>query len=172
MLIRYGERVMCNVEDEAGNQVPLTVTEFIQTTFEQDGLRFRHPLNRRIMDESVQHVHDEGFVAVRFFQNHPDEEVANLANELAFDKEPLSKIYDKDQTIIPDDQRLDELVPRIMMDYKLALVSEELETLLSELRNPEVMKQQERALDLMRRLQELKQIQTQLAKACGDRVIT
>ncbi|MBR3513504.1 MAG: DNA primase [Bacteroidaceae bacterium] len=171
MIIRYGERVMCNVEDEQGQEQPLTVIEYIQATLQQDGLTFRNALNQRILEEAAAHLSDEGFRALRYFQNHPDEAVSNLSNELAFDKETLSKIYEKDQTIVPDEQRLVELVPRIMMDYKLAVVDEEMKRLLLQLRNPEVIKDQPQMRSLMRRLQELKQVQAQLAKACGDRVI-
>lgn len=171
MLVRYGERVMCMVEDDEGNEQPLTVAAFISETLQEDELNFRYPLHQRILDESVAHLSDEGFRATRYFQNHPDEAVANLANELAFDKETLSKRYQKDETIVPEDQRLAELVPRVMMDYKLALVGEELKALLLQLRDPEVLKDQTKAFGLMRRLQGLKQVQAQLAKACGDRVI-
>ena len=171
MLIRYGERVLCNVEDEDGTERPLTVAAFIGATLQEDDLKLRYPLHQRILDDSLEHLSDEGFRATRFFQNHPDEAVANLANELAFEKETLSRRYQNDQTLVPDEQRLMELVPRVMMDYKLAVVDEELQALLLQLRNPEVLKDQTKAFGLMRRLQDLKQVQSQLAKACGDRVI-
>ena len=171
MLVRYGEQVMCMVEDEAGQQQPLTVAAFIGTALQEDELTLRYPLHQRILADSMEHLSDDGFRATRFFQNHPDEAVANLANELAFDKETLSKRYQKDQTLVPEEKRLMEIVPRVMMDYKLAVVDEELQSLLLQLRDPQLLKDQAKAMELMRRLQDLKQVQAQLAKACGDRVI-
>ena len=171
MLVRYGEQVMCMVEDEAGQQQPLTVAAFIGTALQEDELTLRYPLHQRILADSMEHLSDDGFRATRFFQNHPDETVANLANELAFDKETLSKRYQKDQTLVPEEKRLMEIVPRVMMDYKLAVVDEELQSLLLQLRDPQLLKDQAKAMELMRRLQDLKQVQAQLAKACGDRVI-
>lgn len=171
LVVRYGERVVCNVETDEGEQRPISVAELIYTTLSNDDLQLRTPLHQRMLEECVAHLTDEGFLAQRYFQNHPDEAVARLANELAFDKETLSRRYDNDQTLVPDDQRLTELVPRLLMDYKLAVVDEDMKALLSQIRDPEIIKDKTRMLDTMRRLQELKQVQAELAKSCGDRVI-
>ena len=47
MLIRYGEKVMCMAEDEEGNEIPVTVAEYIAEGLHNDSLGFHIALHRR-----------------------------------------------------------------------------------------------------------------------------
>ena len=171
MLVRFGEQVLCDVEDEDGKVRPLTVIEYIHYTLEQDGLEMRDATHRRMMQLAMEHLHEEGFNATLFFQNNEHEDIARLATELSINREPLSRIYDKDATMIPDEKRLMELVPRVMMDYKLAIVREEMKQLLRQMRDPKVLTDKDARRELMSRIQDLKKVEGQLAKECGDRVV-
>ena len=171
MLVRFGEQVLCDVEDEDGKVRPLTVIEYIHYTLEQDGLEMRDATHRRMMQLAMEHLHEEGFNAPHFFQNNEHEDIARLATELSINREPLSRIYDKDATMIPDEKRLMELVPRVMMDYKLAIVREEMKQLLRQMRDPKVLTDKDARRELMSRMQDLKKVEGQLAKECGDRVV-
>lgn len=172
MIVRYGEKVMCDVEDEeSGEQRPMTVVEYIQYSLESDGIELRSPLHRRILDEALQHYLDEGFRCDRYFQNHPDITIANLANELGHDPETLSKIHAKGVTPKSEDDRLVELLPHVMTDYKLAIVEERLRNIMLEMRQPEVLADKEGSMKLMKEYQELKAVQKELGRQCGDRVI-
>lgn len=172
MIVRHGEKVMCDVEDETtGEERPLTVVEYIQSSLESDGIALRSPLHRRILDEALEHFREEGFRCDRYFENHPDIAVANLANELGHDPETLSKIHSKGITVKPEEERLVELLPHLMTDYKLAIVEESLQQLILEMRQPEVLADKERSLQLMQRFQEIKAVQKELGRQCGDRVI-
>ena len=53
MVVRYGEKVMCNVEGEDGEPKPLTVAEFVQYSLNEDGLQLRSALHQRILDARV-----------------------------------------------------------------------------------------------------------------------
>ena len=171
MLVRYGEKVMCNIEAEDGESKPLTVAEFIQFSLTEDGLQLRSPLHQRILDEALEHFSEEGFRCDRYFQNHPDLAVAELANELAHDPETLSKIHEKGIPVKPEEERLVELLPHLMMDYKLAVVEDKLHEIMQQLRLPEISGDKQRATQLMQDFQQIKAIQQQLGKQRGDRVI-
>ena len=172
MIVRHGEKVMCDVEDEeSGEQRPMTVVEYIQYSLESDGIQLRSPLHRRILDEALEHYHEEGFRCDRYFQNHPDITIANLANELGHDPEALSKIHSKGITVKPEEERLVELLPHLMTDYKLAIVEERMRNIMFEMRQPEVLADKEGCMMLMKEYQDLKAVQKELGKQCGDRVI-
>ena len=172
MLIRHGEKIMCNVQDEDGNEQPLTVVAYIQYSLEQDGLRLRNPIFARILDEAIEHSTDEGFRASRYFENHPDEQIALLSNDLAHDNETLSKIHSRIKTIETDEERLVELMPHLMTDYKLAVIEDLISSLMLQLRDPAMLADKPRFMELMKQIQDAKQTQKQLAKQCGDRVLT
>lgn len=172
MIVRHGEKVMCNVETEDGTEQPLTVAEYITLTLDEDGLTMHHPINERIRNEAMEHLQDEGFSCSRYFTNHPDMQVAQLAITLSTDPEALSKVHSKHEKIQPEEERLMELVPRLMTDYKLAIVADRLETLHNAMRQPEVLKDKTQYMALMRQYQEVKQVQKELAHQAGDRVIS
>jgi DNA primase len=60
---------------------------------------------------------------------------------------------------------------RLLLDYKNAIVEEELKQCNSDLTRPEVKEDITKTLDIMRRIKELGEIQRQLAKMLGDRVV-
>ena len=50
MVVLYGERVMCNVTNEEGQETPITVTEYIVNDLKEDELAFHNPLHRQNPD--------------------------------------------------------------------------------------------------------------------------
>lgn len=172
VLIRYGDKVMCNVEDEQGREKPLRTTEYVHYALLEDGLEFHTPLHKQILREAMEHVNEDGFNSERFFLNHPDTAVSNLAFALSTDKEQLSKYHTKNQKIQTDEERLMELVPHLMSDFKLAVVEEELQQILLQLRNPAILAEKEKYTALMARYKEVKEIERTLARDRGDRVVT
>ncbi len=172
VLVRYGERILCYTENEAHEEVPVSVTEFIHYALQEDGLFFHNPLHKRILQEAAEHIHEEGFTTERYFLNHPDSAVSMLAFELTSDKYPLSKYHFKTQKIASDEERLMELVPHLISDFKLAIVEEELKQILLKLRTPAINSQPDEYMEIMKHYKEMKEIESALARQRGDRVIT
>lgn len=172
VLIRYGERVVCYVEDEEGQEVPFTVVEFVHYALEEDKLAFQVALHRRILEEALAHFRDPEFSAQRYFLNHPDQAVSTLAFQLTSDKYQLSKYHTKNQKLTSDEDRLFDLVRHLMNDFKLAVIDEELKGILNRLRDPLILKDKEAYLKVMKHYMEVKEVESTLAKERGDRVIT
>lgn len=170
-LIRHGEKVMCNVEGEDGEEQPLTVVEFIQYSLAEDDLELHDPLHRRILTAALEHYREPGFRCDRYFENHPDLSIADLANDLGHDPEALSRIHEKGIPVKPEEERLVELLPHVMADYKLAIVEDELQGVVQQMKDPDVLKDKKRSTELMQRYSNIKQIQAQLGRQRGDRVI-
>lgn len=169
LVVRYGEKFICEAEDENGNPVPLSVTEFIFYSLTQDGLTFAHPTAQTIVDKAMKHIHDEGFVAERYFLNHKDVQLSQVAFMLCTDKEELSKYHTRQQQITDDKDRLYELTTHLLADMKLLVVKQEINNIMAQLKDPSLPKEQQHVL--LERFKEMKAAQTRLAKDCGDRVL-
>ena len=171
MIVRYGERVMCNVTDEEGNEHPLTVTEYVVEDLRQDDLAFHNPLHRQILTEAAEHLTQPGFVAERYFIAHPDPAVSQLSAELISDRYQLSKYHSKGQKIVTDEERLYELVPLLVTNFKYAIVSEELKHLMRALQDPAIAHDEAQCNAIMQRYSDLRTVQSLMAKRLGDRVV-
>ena len=172
MLIRYGEKVMCMAEDEDGNEIPVTVAEYIAEGLHNDSLGFHIALHRRVLNECVAHIHDSGFCAERYFVSHLDPEVSKLAAEMASDRYVLSKYHSRGQKIVTDEERLYELIPRLLVDFKLNIVTAELDHILKALTtNSDASHDTRSAAEIMQRYKQLHEVRIVLARHAGDRVV-
>ena len=172
VLIRYGEKIICYAENEQGEEVPVSVAEFVDYALQEDGLLFHNALHKRILQEAIDHIHEKDFSSERYFLNHPDNHISMLAFELSSDKYQLSKYHSKHQKIASDEERLTELVPHLISDFKLAIVDEELKQILLKLRQPDILSRKEEYMEIMKHYKEMKDIERTLARERGDRVIT
>ena len=169
-IVRYGEKTVCNATDYDGKQVPVSVVEYILYDMAQDQLSFSNPLYVRMLDESFRRIGDEGFVAERFFIQHPDPEISRTAVEMASDRFQLSRSNDRD--IVSDEHRLHELVPHLVLEYKLDVLKQEMKQLIQQLSLPEVAKDMTRSMDIMGRYRDLTEITKEISKRIGERVIS
>ena len=171
MIIRYGEKVMCYVENEEQEQVPYKVIEFIAASLKEDDLQFHNPLHRKILNEAIAHENDSQFTSERFFLTHPDPEINKLAADMVSERYQLSKYHSKSQKIISDEERLYELIPRLLIDFKLSIVEEEMKHTLLALAQPEIAGNPEKAKEIMERYKTLHQAQMLMARNAGDRIV-
>ncbi len=172
LLIRYGEKVVCEVENPEGGTTAVTVAEFIDQSLQEDNLPFFNPLHRRILTEILAHLSQPGFECERYFIQHMDPVLSTLATELATDRDVLSKIYTKGgQTILSDEERLFELAPRLLIDYKDSILSTELKQLIRSLQVPANYENPEGLKKALLRIKELQQIRDHMEKHLGERVV-
>ena len=173
MLIRYGERIVCYLEAEEGEEgeehVPVTVTEYISLDLKQDELQFNHPLHRKILEEAEAHLDSEGFLAERYFLSHPDAQIARMAADMLNERYQLSKSNEEAQT--KDDDRLHELIPHLLIDFKLSILEEDMKQTIQQLSNPDVAKNAQKSMEVMKHYKELTDTLKEMAKRAGDRVI-
>ena len=171
MVVRYGEKVLCNVPDEEGKEIPITVTEYVINDLKEDELAFHNPLHRQMLTEAAEHIHNEGFIAERYFLAHPNPIISKLSTELISDRYQLSKYHSKAQRLVTDEERLFELVPTLMINFKFAIISEEMKHMMYALQDPAVANDEEQCTSIMKRYSELREIKSIMAKRLGDRVV-
>ena len=171
LVVRYGEKVMCELTDEEGNNTPVTVIDFVSSTLEQDDMVLTNPLFREMLKLAVEHQHETDFSAERYFINHPNTAISQMALELVSERYQLSKYHSKYQTIVADDQRLQELSTEITISYKYAIVNESLQEVLRQLQDPAIAIDGLKCAQTIKRYTELREIQAELAKRLGERVV-
>lgn len=168
MVIRYGEAKMGGDMEDDGSG--LSVTRYIADDLQAEELTFRSPLYERILKEALDmQEHEESWRALPYFIQHPDPEISRLAAEVGEDRFMLSTR--QREQYIDDQYRLNEVVPRLLHDFKHSLVKERLKDLLLQLRDPKVMKDSARAQELMHEFMELSAIERKFAQVLGDRVV-
>lgn len=168
-LIRHGEKVM--FIDEETHQ-PVTVTEFVASEFDMDKIAFTTPLFAEVLDELRAHASEPNFVAERYFIAHHNPALSRLAVDLIEEKYQLSKYHSKTQTVLSEVDRLAEIVMHLMDDYKNSLVEQQIKDALNQLRQPEVMSDPDKCLEVMSRYKGLIELKQYMAKRLGDRVIS
>ena len=169
MLVLYGEKTVCHMEDENGEDMAVSVIEFISSDLGQDELEFEHPVHRLLLYEAQNHVYDEGFRAQRYFLNHTDPTVSRMAADMASGDHRLSR--SNKQAITRDEERLHELVPYLLIEFKLHILKREMDGIMQSLGNPDVMNDADKAMEAMKRYKELGEIMKEIAKRAGDRVM-
>ena len=168
-LVRYGEKIVCYAEGENGEERPVSVTEFIQVDLEQDSLLFHNPMHRKLLQEAQAHLEDENFCAEHYFLTHPDPTISRMAAEMISDQYRLSK--SNEQMIIKDEERLHELIPHLLIDFKLAILEEDRKQTMQQLGLPEVINNPHKTKEVMEHYKKLTETLKELAKRAGDRVI-
>lgn len=171
MIVRYGERIMYNVTDEEGNEIPVTVIEYVINDLKEDDLAFHNPLHRKILSEAAEQVKREHFVSEKYFLSHPDPTISKLSAELISNRYQLSKYHSKGQKVVTDEERLYDLVPALMINFKYAIVTEELKHMMFALQDPTIANDDEKCAGLMQRYNSLRSVRSTIAKQLGDRVV-
>ena len=167
LVTRYGE-LPIDGENANGEQTPTTLAEYVQGDLTYDGITLRSPLYTKMLQLTCAHIHDDGFVASKFLLNNQDEDVSREAADLISDRYQLSKGNQMTQS---EEELKSTYVSRLLLDYKNAIVEEELKLCNADLTRPEIKSDIPQMMAIMRRIKELGEIQRELAKYLGDRVV-
>ncbi len=170
MILRHAERMVCMMEGENGEEIPLNVADYIVYSMKDDGLVFSTPLYEAIAQEAFSRAKEEGFLAKRYFENHPNQAISELAFRLCEEQEPLSKYHGD---AVPEQEvHLDELLPKLVAGLKLEIIQQELKELMKKMRDKATLQDKELSRSLMLEFSQKSKMAQELAKECGERVIS
>ncbi|MBP5375765.1 MAG: DNA primase [Bacteroidaceae bacterium] len=167
LVTRYGEQLV-EGQDENGEPKQMSLAEYVEGDLSYDDITLRSPLYAKMLALTCQHVHDEDFVASKYLVNNQDEDVSREAADLISDRYQLSKGNQMSQS---EEERIVPNLSRILLDYKNAIVEEDLKQCNADLTRPEVKADITQTLAIIQRIKELGELQRQLAKLLGDRVV-
>lgn len=174
VLIRYGEKVLYQTEDQM-----ITVGEYIITEINNDSIDIPNPLHKLVIDEYVANYQAPQFVASVFFQHHPNEAISQLAVDMIADKYQLSRMYSKrsiSENVIQEVQQdetnvLPELVQRLLLELKYTVVDERIDSMQRLLKEAQERGDWQLITAILEQQPQLMEIRTQLCRALGNRVI-
>lgn len=101
--------------------------------------------------------------------SHQDDDIRRVALELVSDKHYLSKIHTRYGSIKTDLERLDNLIPQAIYNWKHALIQCQIKD--NQKRLPELATNVIKLEEVLKRIQELYDLRKELAKYLGDRVV-
>ncbi len=166
LIVRYGGKVMCTYQDEEGQELDMTVGQFIVGSLQNDGLEFRHPVYKRFVEIMAEHLEDKDFNSQKFFMSHPETFVSLTAASLMEERYQLSNIF-KDSKPADDETQLLKLTRHIMADYQMEVVRLEIKDVEKKIQEA----QTDELAELQSRYQQLLMARAQLSKELGERII-
>ena len=166
VLIKFGENIL--FKDENGNS--LSVSQYIFEELENDKIEFQKEIHRKIIDEYKNHFKDEGFSAEKYFLNHPEYEISALTADLISDKYILSKIHSKFHKIETELDRINELAPRFIYEYKLAMILQKRKDKMIERKSIAEKSDSTAILELMKEIKQIDFFKSKLSEEL-DRVL-
>ena len=78
LIIHYGDKII-TVKDVDENEVQLPVAQYISLDMGGDGFKFHKNLYNQILQEALDHLDEEGFVAETYFTTHSNPEISRIA---------------------------------------------------------------------------------------------
>ena len=177
MIVRYGEKPLYQYDDGSF----INVGNYIIGTLQEDNIEAPNALYKKVIDEFLAHQGDADFEAERFYKFHSDPEVMNLAVDLIADKYQLSTIFTKQSVsenvtrevkIATDEDKLQELVPQLLLELKYTIITQRIEQLTEMIHKAEENDDFELLRQLLATQPTLLGIKNEICKQLGNRVIT
>ena len=78
LIIHYGDKII-TVKDVDENEVQLPVAQYISLDMGGDGFKFHKDLYNQILQEALDHLDEEGFLAETYFTTHSNPEISRIA---------------------------------------------------------------------------------------------
>ncbi len=168
-LIRFGKNVLYYNDKEHTDQV--LVADFIFNDFDKDDIILRTELHENVLNLYRKNYMQDNFDGEKFFVMHSDQAIAKLAADLITEKYSLSKIHAKVKKVEDDQDRLYDLIPRLVFEYKNCILQDKMKQLLLQIKRASEEKNYELASELMKSFKTLEQSKQDLAKILGERII-
>ncbi len=165
MVLRHGEETAFRGLDGGGGETyDLTVAEYIYYDLQEDGLRLLDDVCQGILEEAVTLVQEGNNNLLDHFIKHPDPAVSKLASLLGEENYRLSE----SMRIKMEEERLRAQVEHLLLDYRLDILKNRMDTLRKEYLAADSDEQRLLLLDEVKKLQEMR---TVIAKRLGKSII-
>lgn len=178
-LLRYGRDKLC-----ADTPEEIRVCDYIKACLDQDNIEFTNQFLQQIYDEYIATCDNENFDVESEFLTHPNPEIQGLAYQLLYDEYQLSRIFEVEDVTLPlttgknaiqeeqqvvkrmpsDADNLNELVPKVVYEYKCKLLEIKINDLKQQLKDAQEANNQELQMQLVGQISEYKMIHSQISQ--------
>jgi DNA primase len=165
-IIRHGDEIIfSDLEAEDGTTISLNVAQYVDYDLSQDNLSFSTPIYNKILSEAVEHSADKDFKADRYFMQHPDPEISQLALMLGIDSHQLSRSFERQESERDLRQRMQHLI----LDFRMDIVNQHMKEVQRQLK--EAGSNMELIRELMEEYKQTQELRNALARQRGSDVI-
>ena len=178
-LLRYGDHTLYSDTPDA-----IKVSNFIIDSLNQDNITFDDQYLNQIFFDYQQLHNTPDFNVENEFLNHPDPTIRGIAIELLFDRYPVSKIFEIEDTTLPlttgknaiqeeavitkrmpsDADNLDELVPKVVYEYKYRILDNEIQQIKQQIKEANDQQNYELVLQLFKDIEPKQQVYLSIAE--------
>ncbi len=171
VLIRYGHMPLFDSN----------VGQYIIDSLNEDNINLQNPIYNMVLQEFTLHQNDPDFDAEQFFKFHQNADISQLAIQLIPEPYERSKIYSRQnisenvrtETNMPTDaDRLSDLVPQLIYELQLTIVKQRKTYIQHALKHAQENRQEQQVMELLQEDMRLKNIEKQLAKLLGNRILS
>jgi DNA primase len=124
-----------------------------------------------ILKEAGEEMHKSDFKAERHFLNHRDPQISLLTADLLTEPYELSKIHSRFQAIEKDEDKLDELIPHVLVDLKNAIILGREHQLKEKMKKAQLDRDEAEITKLTKNLMEILEIKKDLSRNLGERIV-
>lgn len=174
IMLKYFHQVVMEVEDDETHQsTPWSVANYVLTELHADGLESVNPKVQAILLAMEENVENKDFDPIKYFTQHPDNEISKYASNLLSEKYIESKRWSKGGAFIEtESELLYLLVPKLIQEYKLKNVKMLLKKLETEINEANKNNEPEKMMEFMNQYQNLKKVMKELSELLGFRTIS
>jgi DNA primase len=171
IVIRHGSSSLFEDEAENGEKYQWTVATFIQANLRDDGIQFSKNIYQEILDLAAVLQPSEGVLStMHYFLNNENPEIQQIAAQMADDNYELS--FRQKEMHKPDEERLVEIVSRLLNEFKFNIVESRQKELLEQMNIPEVQQDSEMMQKNMKEFMDLNMLKQKLSPLIGERILT
>ncbi len=145
------------------------MAQFISEQLQTDNMQLPSAPCRQILEEALSHCTDNEWNPTVYFNQHTNVEISTLASRLS--EVPFALSSNQQAQYVEERYRLEEVVPRLVHDFKHAVIKVRLKELLRELARPEVMSNPEKYNEVLKEYMALCHVERMFAQVLGDRVV-
>jgi len=174
VLLKYFHQEVFEMEDEETHQVKTyTVGVYVLSELHNDGLVSVNPKVKTILTDMELNLNNKDFDPVKYFTQHPDNEISQYASNLLSEKYVESKRWSKGGAFIESESELLYLlVPKLVQEYKLKNVKMLLKRLEHQINEANKSNETEKLMECLNQYQNLKKIMKELSELLGFRTIS
>jgi DNA primase len=166
-LLQYGSEPFYEIPDRENpdRAEMITVGQHIINEILNDDLEFKNLIYKKIFDEYRRLMEDITEIDSRYFLNHHDNEISQVAVNLLTSEHRLSKIWEKHHSFPPDNSEfLHHAIPKSILVYKSKIMQMAIKKVNHELKGLDPKTQPDDVNDLLMRIKTLNDLKNKISK--------
>ncbi|BBE18046.1 DNA primase [Aquipluma nitroreducens] len=174
ILLKYFHQEVFEIEDETTHETHIyTVGVYVLSELQNDGLISVNERVRDILLAMEENVDNKDFDPIKYFTQHPNNEISQYASNLLAEKYIESKRWSKGGAFIEtESELLHELVPILIKEYKIKNVKLMQKNIWLQIDEAFKKRDDEKVAELQTQYQKLNEVVAALSKMHGFRAIT